>query len=238
MDLAIVLSTEQETYEASDRVYVSWVRPQTIHELLSSADGIFFASSQLDFDGTKQLKENMKTIHQLQLGDRILFKTKSVLMWEQGLISNLYNSEDNHYVDVKYFTDTGDSRVESIPLDIHFVSPLPVLTLREIHNRIQSESPTFTSNQSSSTTLLGRRTNDGRLYAETDDTSFNYARKRNSIDASDFDFNFSEKILMELGKFGVWEKYTKGVGTKVLSKMGYKRFVSHINNDGVGYIII
>lgn len=238
MDLAITLSLD----EISDKIYISWLKPYNHYELNASSTSISYYFSQIRHEtiAMKRLKSDMSYLNRVRLGDTLLCKVKQKGIWVQGLVMETYSESNESYLKVKLFFSFDHTKIDDYSVNIREVSPFP-------------GNDTVSMMQSSiSNTLISSNgsCNDGRVYSGQQSTShsdgddddevkeFNYALSRkpsyseinnnnntaiNLDDVTASSFMDSNELLAELAKFGTWEKYTRGIGTKVLSRMGYKR---------------
>lgn len=186
-----------------DTMEIAWLRPQSRYEMATSSSIVFprgvveGGSRVID-----RLKDQRIALASLRIGDRVLHRLNDKdHIWVVSRIHEMIEEEDGRWAHVASLIHGSSSG--RVPVDLSFLAPLP--------------GPP----SSSSTTTHSH--DDGRYYHSQDDVdegdgpSFNYAAPRT-------DFLLDPGALLdELSAFGTWEKHTKGVGSRVLRKMGYQR---------------
>lgn len=227
-----------------ERVYLLWLRPQSRYELLCSYRDIYFSVQQLIRHTVTMctFEQHVLALKYLQVGDRVLCRPglgtdQGEKYWQQGLVSYAYNHGDDEILDIMVISTDAESYTVSTQRNIQNICTLPSENVQDFLSRKRGGGSTSTSldnhaikvtqDSSSSSKIIA---DDGRLYHdETNaDEGFNYVKSKHipsthQQPVSQDDLIISEKALMELAKFGTWEKYTKGVGMKLLAKMGYRR---------------
>jgi hypothetical protein len=212
-DLGIVLSYENEV------VYISWLRPLTAYELLAHDTAISYSIHQLNINGTVFLQKEIHMLSKLEIGDRVLCRiNKDLGIWKPGLVVN--TNHDQSLAEVKIFTEDGSVYTEKLTLNISQIAPYPY----------DSDSQRKDGSTATEHFPTPKFSNDGRQYLGNSSTadeapSFNYARLPPSYSYEEDSYTSisADITLAELSRFGTWEIHTKGVGSRVLRRMGYTR---------------
>ena len=147
----------------------------------------------------------------LKLGRRVLFRPESeTKLWSQGIISVVSQTEDKSDVVIEVADDNFK----------RFVLPMERVVSRRIIKDVTSREDESSGDSSNNSTS---EISDTEEEHDQSETSKSCSSKTHLPHESDGKVNANSKSVnssFDAG-FGGWESYTKGIGSKLLSKMGY-----------------
>lgn len=211
-DLGVILDSEEDEFNHSSNInnnsitennninlIISWLRPQSMYELFT--EGTIFTNEQIKQNGIKLYNQQIKLLDNIRQGDAVLCRIDTrCSLWCEGMIVR-FNDEMGS-VDVKinnnHNSNYNQNEVFSVPFQISHICPYPknLSTKRNDLETIHSEVTNIENN------VLNN--NNNNIFRSTSCSS----------NLASFD------TILGLGE---WEKHTKGVGGRLLLKMGYRR---------------
>jgi hypothetical protein len=219
-DLAVIVSKQSDKVdEAIEYRKVIWLRPSTAFELESN--GSIFPITQINANGKSYYDLQTQTLLNIRTGDKVLVRLENQGLWTMATVMKFDDDEQIMYVNIKddinhgnpNFSNPSSSSSSSssseypyktiqIPNNISYVAPLPRMYINQMKTK---------SKQSQ---IIKHD------FDEQDDELAHY------IDLTNYSTKMDTPIIESFDKiegFAEWEKYTKGIGSRLLQKMGYKR---------------
>lgn len=198
---------------------VSWLRPRSLHE--ANSNGMTFHGAQLQLAANQHWEEESVDLVAVQEGDLVLFHNLSNNtfhnhgLWLEGRVVRIFHEEQK----LQVFALEGNFYTV-VPCDLRSVTALP-------KKKSQQQLPVAINAQPSSSAFkshLEEEEDDERDDITTLPTYFSYAAQQ------------QEQLLQD--NIGSWERHTKGIGSKLLAKMGYKRSARQgLGREGQGVAV-
>eukprot|EP01038_Epipyxis_sp_PR26KG_P010589 gene10589-14226_t len=200
-------------------VNVIWLRPQSKYELL--AENITFSYPQLIFNNVmEEFKSQENSLSSIAVKDTVLFHLnniqksavidKELKVWKKGIVSNL-NRVDN-IATIQCLTSKNETKKYDVTLKITNIAPCQI---RNVHENNDN----FDENDEDSNNDDKSEDHDG-IKSIPSLVTFNNNNNNNNIYESSNKKSSKFDLSINIGQ---WEQHTKGIGSKLMAKMGYVR---------------